>query len=280
MNKLQSVDDMQKAASDWRAQGKSIALVSTSGALTNGHRALIASAKQKADVVVVSIFVNPLQFGPSENFAGYPRPIEEDLAACEQAGVDAVFHPTVEEMYPKGYSTYVTEEAVAKPLCGISRPAHFRGVTTAMVNLLNIVKPTHLVMGQKDAQTVAVVRKMVRDLHFGVEISVVPIVRDADGLACYGKNRDLTATQRQEAVAISKALQRAKEMSDGGQRSVDRIVAEVTHILRQQRRVRVIYISIVDPNTMEPLREVIHGSSLLAIAAWVDEVRLTDNVVI
>lgn len=280
MNKLQSVDEMQKAASDWRIQGKRIALVPTSGALTNGHRALIACAREKADLVVVSLFVNPLQFGPSENFAGYPRSVEADLVVCEEAGVDAVFLPAVEEMYPKGYSTHVTEEAVAKTLCGISRPTHFRGVTTVMVKLLNIVRPALLVMGQKDAQTVAVVRKMVKDLHFGVEIEVVPIVRDPDGLACHCRNRDLTPTQRQEATAISKALVRAKEMSDGGQRSVDRIIAEVTHILRQQRRVRVIYISIVDPNTMEPLREVAHGASLLAIAVWVDEIRLIDNVII
>ncbi len=278
MNKIQTVQEMQKAAGTWRAEGKTIALIPTNGALHAGHRALIAEARTKADVVVISLFVNPLQFGPNENVAAYPRPLEEDLALCTEAGADVVFLPPVEEMYPKGYSTFVAEEAVAKPLCGISRPNHFRGVTTVLVKLFNIVQPQWLILGQKDAQMAAVAQKMIQDLHFCVSIAVAPIVREADGLACNLRNSALTPSQRQDAVAIHKALVCAKEMSDSGQRSVDRIVAEVTHILRQHRRLRVIYISIVDPVSMEPLREVHPGASLLAIATWVDEVRLTDNV--
>lgn len=280
MIKITTVADMQQASSLWKAAGKRVALVPTSGALHPGHRTLLRAARSQADIVVVSVFPNPLQFAANEGFATYPRPLEADLAACLEEGADVAFAPPVEEIYPKGYSTYVTEEAVAKPLCGVSRPSHFRGVTTLLVKLFNLVHPKVLILGQKDAQLVAVVRKMVADLHFDLSITVLPTVRDTDGLAFNPRNADLSASQRQEAAAIFQALSRAKEMADSGVRSVDRVVAEVTHILRQQRRVRVIYISIVNPNTMEALREIAPGESLLVLAAWMDEVRLTDNILL
>jgi pantoate--beta-alanine ligase len=172
----------------------------------------------------------------------------------------------------------VTEEAVSKPLCGVSRPAHFRGVTTAVAKLLNIVRPDLVVLGQRDAQQVAVVRKMISDLCFGVEVIVAPIVREGDGLVVTARNRDLTTGQRQEAAAVQASLLRAREMAAHGVRSPDRIIAEVTHLLGERRRVRVIYVSMVDPATMEPLREVVPGRTLLAIAVWIDEVRLIDNI--
>jgi pantoate--beta-alanine ligase len=280
MKKIETVSELQRAAGELRAQGRTIALVPTSGALHDGHVALIRAAKAKADAVVVSLFVNPLQFGPSENYAGYPRTLDADLAKCAELQVDLVFAPAVEEMYPRGYSTYVVEEAVSKPLCGVSRPTHFRGVTTVLVKLFNIVRPQAVVFGQKEAQRVAVVRKLIADLHFGVEIIVVPIVREEGGLACDVRNREFTAKQRTEALSIPASLQRAQEMVATGVRSADRVMAEVTHILSQHRRVRVIYVSIVDPATMEAMRDVVPGRSLLAIAAWVDEVRLTDNALL
>jgi pantoate--beta-alanine ligase len=277
MKKLETVGAMQQAAAELRAQGKTIALVPTSGALHEGHAALIRAAQAKAGAVVVSLFVNPLQFGPSENYAGYPRTPDADLAKCAGLKVDAVFQPAVEEMYPRGYSSYVAEETVSKPLCGVSRPTHFRGVTTVLAKLFNIVRPQFVVFGQKEAQQAAVVRKLIADLHYGVEVVVVPTVREEGGLACDVRNASLTANQRTEALAIPASLKRAQEMAASGVRSADRIMAEVTHILSQHRRVRVIYVSIVDPTTMEAMREVVPGRSLLAIAAWVDEVRLTDN---
>jgi pantoate--beta-alanine ligase len=280
MKKIETVGEMQETAKALRASGQTIALVMTSGALHEGHFALIKAAKEKAGTVVVSIFVNPLQFGPSENYAGYPRTLETDLAQCAEQGADVVFAPSAEEMYPRGYSSYVVEESVSKPLCGVSRPAHFRGVTTVLTKLFNIVRPDFVVFGQKEAQQIAVVRKMIADLHLGVEIVVVPTVREAGGLASGARNRALTATQRAEALSISLALQNAQEMVASGVRNTDRIVAEVTHILSQKRRVRVIYVSIVDPATMEARREVVPGHSLLMIAAWVDEVRLTDNALL
>ncbi|HVS54136.1 MAG TPA: pantoate--beta-alanine ligase [Opitutaceae bacterium] len=278
MQKIESVSGLRALVAQFRQDGKTLALVSTSGALHAGHAALIAVAKTRADRVIVSVFVNPLAFGPSENFAAYPRCPDADLKMCEEAHVDAVFMPATEEIFPRGFSTYVTEEAVSKPLCGPSRPAHFRGVTTFLAKLLNLVRPDVLVLGQRDPQRVAVARKMIADLAFETEIVVAPIVREADGLVVGVHNRELTAGQRQEALAIYAALQRAQEMVAQGVRSPDRIIAEATHLLGLRRRVRVIYVAIVDVNTMEPMREVVPGRSLLAIAAWIDELRLIDNV--
>jgi pantoate--beta-alanine ligase len=280
MQKIESVPEMRSMAAETKQAGKSIALVQTSGALHAGHAALIETAEMRADVVVVSVFANPLAFGPSENFARYPRAADADVKLCQDLQVDIVFMPLVEEMFPRGFSTYVTEEMISKPLCGISRPTHFRGVTTGLAKLLNIIRPNVLVMGQRDAQQVAVVRKMIADLFFGVEVVETPIVRETDGLAVSVKNRELTSGQRQEALAIPMALTRAKEMVAQGVRSTDRIIAEATHILGERRRVRTIYVSMVDPNTMEAVREVVPGKTLLAIAAWVDEVRIIDNVLL
>ena len=280
MRKITTVADMRTAVAGLRAEKKSIALVPTMGALHAGHAALIAAAAARADVVVVSVFVNPLAFGANEIFASYPRCPDADLKLCEELKVDAVFMPTTEEMFPRGYSTFVSEDAVSKPLCGVSRPTHFRGVTTATAKLLNIMRPDAIVVGQRDGQQVAVLHKMIADLQFGVEIVVAPTVRESDGLAVSVRNRELTATQRQEALAISAALKRAQEMLAQGVRSPDRIIAEATHLLGERRRIRVIYVSMVDPVTMEPMREVVPGNTLLAIAVWVDEVRLIDNVLL
>jgi pantoate--beta-alanine ligase len=280
MQKITTVSEMRSVAAELKAHGKSIALVATQGALHSGQEALIRAAAQKADVVVVSIFVNPLQFGPNEVIANYPRSFEADLELCAACGAHIVFAPSAEEMYPRSFATYVIEESAAKPLCGISRPTHFRGVTTMMAKLLNLIRPDCAFYGQKTAQRAAVVRKMAADLHFPVEIVIVPTVREADGLAAGVRNRDFTASQRSSALALHQALTRAKEMADSGVKSPDRLIAEATHILRQHRRVRAIYVTIVDSTTLEPMREVAPGRSMLAIAAWVDEVRLVDNVVL
>jgi len=280
MQTFESVQAMRSMAAQARQAGRSIAFVQTSGALHAAHAALIATARTKAQVVIVSLFANPLAFGPSENFARYPRSLDADRKLCEELGVDVVFCPALEELFPRGYSTYVTEEAVSKPLCGVSRPTHFRGVTTGIAKLLNIVRPNYLVMGQRDAQQCAVVRKMIADLCFDVEVVVSPIVREDDGMAITVRNKDLTTRQRQEGLSIYASLQRAQEMVAQGVRSTDRIIAEATHLLGQYRMVRVIYVSIVDPVTMEPMREIVPGRTLLAIAAWIEEVRVIDNVIL
>lgn len=271
---------MQALAEALRAQGQLIGLVPTMGALHEGHLTLIRTAAGRADAVVVTIFVNPTQFAPNEDFNKYPRELEADVAKCEAAGADYVFAPPNEEIYPKGYSTYITEEHVAKPLEGVSRPSHFRGVTTVVAKLFNICRPDLAVFGQKDAQQVAVIRKMVADLNFTVDIVVAPTLREPDGLALSSRNRYLSATQRVEALAIHRALYKARDMAAAGEIRSDRLVAEATHILSQHRRIRVIYVSLVNRTTMEPAREVVPGETVMAIAAWMDEVRLIDNIVL
>jgi pantoate--beta-alanine ligase len=280
METIESVSDMRALAARLRPAKGGLSLVPTMGALHAGHETLIRSAVAAKRPVVVSIFVNPLSFGSNENLASYPRSLEADLALCAKLGVNAVFAPAADEIFPRGYSTYVTEEVVSKPLCGASRPSHFRGVTTFVAKLINIIGPSHIFVGQRDAQHVAVLRKMTTDLSYNVEFVVSPIVREADGLVATVRNRDLTIALRQQALSISKALVRAKEMVDSGVRSTDRLVAEVTHILGGHNRVRIIYASIVDPVTMETMREVVPGKTLLCIATWVDEVRLTDNALL
>jgi len=278
MQKLDKIGAMQEAVRALKADGKRIAYVPTLGALHAGHASLVRLAREKADTVVVSVFVNPLQFGPSEDLARYPRTPAADAQLCEKEKVDLLFMPAAEEMFPRGFSTQLHEETVSKPLCGIVRPALFRGVLTCWLKLFNIVRPDVLMMGEKDAQQVAVVRKAAADLLLPIEIVTGPVVRDADGLAVSARNNYLTPTQREEALAVYAALRKAKEMVESGVKSTDRLVAEVTHLIAAKRRLRVIYISIVDRDTMEQLREISPGQCLLAISYWVDEVRLTDNM--
>ncbi|MFM9092791.1 MAG: pantoate--beta-alanine ligase [Verrucomicrobiota bacterium] len=278
MQRITATAELPAAVADLRRAGRTVALVPTSGALHAGHGALIAAARERGDAVVVSVFVNPLAFGPSEPVARYPRTPEFDAEFCRAAGADLVFIPATEDLLPRGFSTAVVEDAVSRPLCGISRPHHFRGVATVTLKLLQLVRPERLVLGQRDAQQVAVLRKLNHDLCLGVELVVVPTVRDADGLPWTARSKDLTPGQRQEAAAVSAALRRAREMVAQGVRIPDRIIAEVTHLLGQKRRLRVIYVSLVDPHSLEALREVVPGRSLLALAVWIDEFRLIDNV--
>jgi pantoate--beta-alanine ligase len=278
MQKIDKIDAMRAAAGALRQGGRRLAFLPTLGALHAGHASLIRLARTKADAVVVSAFVNPLQFGPSEDFSRYPRSPSADAALCEQENAEVLFTPTAEEMFPRGFSTSLQEEAVSKPLCGISRPALFRGVLTCWLKLINIVQPDILVLGEKDAQQAAVVRKAAADLLLPLEIVTGPTVRDADGLVIGARNAYLTPSQREEATAVFSALRKAKEMVEAGVKSPDRLVAEVTHLISAKRRLRMIYIAVVDRNTMEQLREVAPGNCLLAISFWVDEIRLTDNM--
>ncbi len=278
MRTIQSVNEMQSHAIGLRSGGQLIGLVPTMGSLHAGHLALIDIAKEEADKVIVSIFVNPAQFGPSEDYEQYPRVLEEDLEKCRERGVDIVFNPSVVEMYPQGYSTFVKEEHLSAGLCGVSRPHHFRGVTTVCLKLFNITRPDIAVFGQKDAQQCAVIKKMVTDLNLPTSVLVGPTLRDADGLATSSRNAYMSDVQRQEALSIPKALQIAQDMVQQGTRSVDRIVAEITHHLSLHRRVRVIYAQVVDKETMEPAREIEPGRHIACVAAWVDQTRLIDNV--
>jgi pantoate--beta-alanine ligase len=278
MQKIETIIAMREAAAELRRAGRKIAFLPTLGALHAGHASLIRLAKEDGRAVVVSAFVNPLQFGASEDYSRYPRTAPADAALAEREGADIIFTPTAEEMFPKGFSSIVQEDLISKPLCGVARPALFRGTLTCWLKLLNIVQPDVLVLGEKDVQQVAVVKKVAADLQLPVTIITGPTVRDADGMAISARNTYLTPSQRDEALAVVRALRKAKEMVESGVKSTDRLVAEATHIVGQKRRLRVIYISVVDRRTMEQLREVSPGECLIAISYWVDEVRLTDNM--
>lgn len=282
MQTIQSVNEMQSHAIALRSSGEKIALVPTMGCLHEGHISLIKIAKERADKVVVSIFVNPAQFEPNEDFEQYPRTLESDLEKCKELGVDVVFNPSVEEIYPDGYSTYVDEEHISAVLCGLSRPRHFRGVTTICLKLFNIIQPDQVIFGQKDAQQCALIRKMVRDLNISTEIVVGETKRESDGLAISSRNRYLTSSQREEALKVSKALMKGKRMvQDDAIRSVDRVVAEIIHHLLSSRRIRVIYVQIVDRMTMEPAgRTIVPGKHIVCVAVWIDQVRIIDNILL
>ncbi|MBL4576689.1 MAG: pantoate--beta-alanine ligase [Opitutaceae bacterium] len=280
MRRIDTISKMQTYSRNTQGKGKSIGFVPTMGYLHKGHLSLIKKAKEEADVVVVSIFLNPKQFGPNEDLANYPKDLEKDLKLCRSAGADIVFVPSEEEIYPAGFSTEISENRLSEGLCGISRPVHFKGVLTILAKLFHIVLPTVTVFGQKDAQQVAVVRKMVTDLSFPVEIIEAPTVREKDGLAMSSRNRYLSKTQREDACIIQEALKAAKKMVDSGTLSIDRVVAETTHIISSKRRMRIIYISMVDRVTLEPVKVIEPGKCLLAAAVWVDEIRLIDNIIL
>ena len=280
MQTIQSIHEMQSHAISLRASGQLIGLVPTMGCLHEGHLSLIDIAKEKTDKVIVSIFVNPTQFGPNEDYDQYPRTLDQDIATCIERGADIVFNPSSEEIYPQGYSTYVKEERVGQGMCGISRPIYFRGVTTICLKLFNITRPDIAVFGQKDAQQCAVIKKMVSDLNLPIEISVGPTLRDQDGLATSSRNRYLSELQRADALTIPFAMEEGRRLVEEGVRQVDRVVAEITHHLSQCRRLRIIYVQIVDRETMEPAREIIIGKSLVAVSVWVDQTRLVDNILL
>lgn len=280
MQTIKSINEMQSQAIGLRVQGRIIGLVPTMGALHPGHIALIREARERCDTVVVSLFVNPTQFGPNEDFSRYPRALEQDLQNCADEGVDIAFCPSAEEMYPPDFSTYINEEKLSKGLCGISRPGHFRGVCTVVAKLFNLCRPDIAFFGQKDAQQTAIIKRMTRDMNFNVEIAVVRTVREPHGLAMSSRNTYLTQPQREEALKMYRALQAGKALAEEGITQVDRIEAEVTHVLRGGRRLRVIYVAIVDRETLEPVRTVVPGKTLIAIACWVDEIRLIDNIVL
>jgi pantoate--beta-alanine ligase len=277
MKKLTTVTEMQVAAAGLRATGRRIGFVPTMGALHDGHLSLVRAARERSDVVVASIFVNPTQFGPNEDYRNYPRNLESDARLLGEEGVDVLFAPAPEEIYPPGFQTYVTVRDLSQPLCGRSRPGHFRGVATVVTKLLNIVQPDAAFFGRKDAQQGILIQQLVRDLSLPVEIVLCPTVREADGLAVSSRNAYLKPEERQAALVLHRSLGRAREMLVAGERSVERLVAGVRGLLEAEPRVRVDYVEVVDAATLEPA-ERLQGRIVLALAAWVGKARLIDNL--
>jgi pantoate--beta-alanine ligase len=276
---LKTIAETRGACARIRAAGKTLGLVPTMGALHQGHLSLVRAAQAGCDAVAVSIFVNPTQFGPKEDFEAYPRGLKEDCRILEAAGVDLVFAPSSEEMYPAGASTFVEVAGLSERLDGASRPGHFRGVATVVAKLFHIFSPERAFFGQKDAAQVAVLRKMVRDLRFPVQMEVCPTVREPDGLAMSSRNRNLSSEQRGQALILSRALMGVQRKVQDGERESGKLLAAAMQILEEEPAVKVDYCRIVDPDTLEDVPDVGHGA-LVAVAAYVGTTRLIDNLLI
>ena len=281
---IESVRQLVKAA---RGEGKNIGLVPTMGALHIGHISLIEAAVKQCDFVVVSVFVNPTQFGPGEDFEKYPRPLDADLEICRKTGVDVVFAPTPEQMYPSENLTWVSVEKLTELLCGQFRPIHFRGVTTVCAKLFNIVAPDIAFFGWKDAQQAIVIKRMAADLNMPLEIVICPTVREPDGLAVSSRNKYLTAEQKKDATLIYKSLQKCREMIEAGATESETIIAEMRKILSQTPSIEIEYINIVDAETLQNLDP--HaclptgrrgGKVLAAVAVHIGPARLIDNILL
>ena len=278
MQVIRSVKEMKTRSMDLRRHGKTIGFVPTMGFLHEGHLSLVDLIRKDCDILLLSIYVNPTQFGVGEDFDKYPRDTERDLELCRSRGVDLVFIPESSEIYAENASTYVVEEEVGMGMCGNARPNHFRGVATVCAKLFNLCLPNYVALGQKDAQQVVVLKRMIRDLHFPIEVVVGPILREPDGLAMSSRNKYLQPKQREESLLVYQSIQAAqKVVEEKGSSNVDRVKAEVLNVLKQGRLLRVNYVDIVDRGTMRPEKEIAAGRSLLAVAVWVDQVRLIDN---
>jgi len=271
--------DMQAASLAWRQQHQTIALVPTMGYFHEGHLSLMRYARERGDRLVVSLFVNPTQFGPSEDLDRYPRDLERDAALAREVGVDVLYTPTASQMYPEGYQTYVSVEDVSQGLCGASRPGHFRGVATVVLKLFNQVLPHLAVFGEKDYQQLVVIKRMVADLDVPVEVEGRPIVRETDGLALSSRNTYLSREERQSALCLFQALTRAQNMAASGENQADNILSSVKQTITSTPGTRLDYAVLVDPDSLQSV-DTIRGSARLAVAAWVGDTRLIDNMLL
>jgi pantoate--beta-alanine ligase len=272
------IDDMRESCRGLRTRGR-LGFVPTMGALHEGHLSLVRAARVSCNVVAVSIFVNPTQFGPSEDLSNYPRNFDRDRELLESERVELLFAPSVEQMYPAGSVSWVTVEALSEKLDGRSRPGHFRGVTTVVAKLFHVVEPDAAFFGQKDAAQVAVIRRMVRDLNFPVKIVACPIVREADGLAMSSRNTYLNIHERKQALVLHRALTRVRQRFEEGERDAVKLMAAGREEIAKEEDVRLDYLEVVDPETLGPLDKAVSGT-LVAVAAFVGMTRLIDNVVL
>lgn len=279
MDTITSAVEMTALSREARRAGKRVGFVATMGALHQGHLSLVRTARAQSDLVVASIFVNPRQFGPGEDFAKYPRSPESDSAMLAAEKADYLFQPSVEEMYPNGATAWVGVEGLGDRLDGRSRPGHFRGVTTVVAKLFNIVQPDLAFFGQKDAAQAAIVRKMVRDLNFDVEIVVCPIVREPDGLAMSSRNVYLSAGQRRQATVLYRALMRVQMLADRGESDAAALVAAGQQVMGEEPSVRLDYLEVVNPDTLDAVSGT-SGGALVAVAAYLGSTRLIDNIVL
>jgi pantoate--beta-alanine ligase len=279
MQVFETVVALRQYLTAHRAARRQIGFVPTMGALHDGHLSLVHAAQRECEVVVLSIFVNPRQFGPQEDFTTYPRDMERDLQLAGAGGVDAVFAPSVAEMYPPGFHTEVVVHVLTEALCGASRPGHFRGVTTVVAKLLQIVGPDRAYFGQKDYQQAVVIQKMVADLHMPVEVVICPTVREADGLAMSSRNAYLSPEERQAALVLSQALRLAAARLAEGERQGKRLEATLRAYITQEPQARLDYVAVCDPHTLQAVEE-LAGTALVALAVYIGKTRLIDNALL
>lgn len=273
------IEAVRAQVKEWRRQGHSVGFVPTMGYLHEGHESLIQRAVKENDKVVVSDFVNPIQFGAQEDLSTYPRDLDADCALCEAAGVDLLFHPAPEEMYAPDFSTYVKAERVSDGLCGKSRPTHFQGVCTVVCKLFHIVMPDRAYFGQKDAQQLAVIRRMTRDLNLDIAIVGCPIIREADGLAKSSRNTYLNEEERTAALVLSRAIFLGEELIKQGEGDAETVLSAMRAIILAEPLARIDYVEMVDADTMETIRQA-KGRTLVAIAVWIGTTRLIDNFIL
>lgn len=275
-----TIEEVRAQVRAWRKAGLTVGLVPTMGYLHEGHASLVTASVSQCDRTVASVFVNPTQFGPGEDLETYPRDFDHDCALLESLGCDLVFHPEVSEMYPEGFATYVEIQSdMPKQLCGKTRPIHFRGVCTVVSKLFHIVTPDKAFFGQKDAQQLAIIRRMVRDLSMGIEIIGCPIVREADGLAKSSRNTYLSADERKAALVLSQSVFLGQKMAEEGETDADKIVAAMTAHIEAEPLARIDYVSAVDGVAMMPVHE-IRGTVLVAMAVYIGKTRLIDNFIV
>lgn len=279
MKIVKTIDEVRQIVGQWKKEGLTVGLVPTMGFLHEGHKSLIDKAVSQNDRVVVSDFVNPTQFGEGEDLDAYPRDIERDAALCEEAGASLIFNPEPSEMYFDDCTTYVNIESLSDELCGKSRPIHFKGVCTVVSKLFNIVKPDRAYFGQKDAQQLAIIKRMVRDLNFDIEIVGCPIVREADGLAKSSRNTYLSEEERKAALILSKAVFLGQELAENGETDAEKIVNKMIELIRSEPMAKIDYIQAVDAISVKPVKT-IEGSVLVAMAVYIGKTRLIDNFIV
>lgn len=279
MKIVSTVEEVRAEVKRWREEGLTVGLVPTMGYLHEGHKSLIDKAVEQNDKVVVSVFVNPIQFGPTEDLATYPRDLQRDSILCENAGADLIFHPEKEDMYFDDFCTYIDMENLTKGLCGKTRPTHFRGVCTVVGKLFNIVQPDRAYFGQKDAQQLAVIRRMVRDLNFNLEIIGCPIVREEDGLAKSSRNTYLSPEERQAATILHKGLTKGEELVRGGEKNAATVVNAIREVIETEPLAKIDYVEMVDFDNIQPV-ETIEGTVLTAVAVYIGKTRLIDNFIV
>lgn len=274
-----TIKDVRERVNAWKREGLTVGFVPTMGYLHKGHKSLMEAARANNDKVVVSVFVNPMQFGPNEDLESYPRDFEKDSALCESVGVDLIFHPEPEEMYADGFCSYVDMNGLTTELCGKSRPIHFRGVQTVVLKLFNIVKPDTAYFGQKDAQQLAVIKRMVKDLNVDTEIVGYPIVREADGLAKSSRNTYLNPDERKAALILSRSLKLGRELIENGETDSKAVIKAITDSINTEPLAKIDYVDVVDFDTITPVDK-IGKPVLVAIAVYIGKTRLIDNFII